>query len=203
MGSPHAFALSILLSLLLLFLISSLLSPHTMKLSVALAPAVVALHLPLLVSACHEHYKRMYPRQVSASAAPSPSLPPTVSVSLLSQNPTAVPLASISAGQPTSATIALPTSYAPGSTPSAIPNAPPLPDSTSFFQSISPLFCCCSCGDRWALWEFSVERVSLCSPSLPRLLPVHRASGLALLLPFNHLTMPNNPIRMLCYKKKF
>ena len=137
---PPTRLLSILLSLLLLFLISSLLSPHTMKLSVALAPAVVALHLPLLVSACHEHYKRMYPRQVSASAAPSPSLPPTVSVSLLSQNPTAVPLASISAGQPTSATIALPTSYAPGSTPSAIPNAPPLPDSTSFFQSISPLF---------------------------------------------------------------
>ncbi|KAL5495672.1 CDA2_1 [Sanghuangporus weigelae] len=51
-----------------------------------------------------------------------------ISVSLISTNPTAVPLASITAQQVSSATIPLPSTATPGVTPSAIPNAPSLPD---------------------------------------------------------------------------
>ncbi|EJD04398.1 glycoside hydrolase/deacetylase [Fomitiporia mediterranea MF3/22] len=51
-----------------------------------------------------------------------------ISVSLISTNPTAIPLANITASQVSSPTIALPTTFAAGATPSAISNAPPLPD---------------------------------------------------------------------------
>ncbi|THG93790.1 hypothetical protein EW145_g8279, partial [Phellinidium pouzarii] len=61
----------------------------------------------------------------SAAAIPTPS---QVSVSLLSQNPTAVPLLSISAGESSSPTVALPSTISPGSVPTDIPGAPPIPD---------------------------------------------------------------------------
>jgi hypothetical protein len=59
---------------------------------------------------------------------PTPTYSPTFTV--LSQNPTAVPLASIVVNAPPASTLPLPATAAVGSTPSNIPNAPGIPDST-------------------------------------------------------------------------
>ncbi|KAH8120659.1 glycoside hydrolase/deacetylase [Phellopilus nigrolimitatus] len=106
--------------------------------------AAAAAQLPLLAIACADHDRYFYARQAASSsaaavsgassAAPASSaasLPPQVSVSLLSQNPTAVPLSSIIPNQATTATIPLATTFAPGATPSGISGAPPLPDISS------------------------------------------------------------------------
>ncbi|THH17399.1 hypothetical protein EW146_g3392 [Bondarzewia mesenterica] len=61
----------------------------------------------------------------AASSTASVSLP---SISLLSTNPTAVPLQSIVVNAPSAATQVMPTPFSAGATPSAIPNAPGLPD---------------------------------------------------------------------------
>ena len=59
---------------------------------------------------------------------PTPTYSP--SFSLLSENPTAVPLSSIVVNAPPATTLAYPSTAAPGSTPSNIPHAPGIPDST-------------------------------------------------------------------------
>ncbi|PPQ62783.1 hypothetical protein CVT24_000477 [Panaeolus cyanescens] len=59
--------------------------------------------------------------------APTPSTP-TISVSLLATNPTAIPLASIVSTEPSSVTKPLDSTAVPGSTPTLIPGAPPLPN---------------------------------------------------------------------------
>lgn len=114
--------------------------------------------LPLLVVA-HGDQARHYARQASSAgslsgptSASSGTLPsssngqvtastistPNVTVSLLSMNPTAVPLASIVSNEPSEPTQALTTTEVPGATPSYMPSAPPLPDST--FHTLCPLF---------------------------------------------------------------
>lgn len=62
---------------------------------------------------------------VVTSALPPPA---TVNFSLQSQNPTAVPLSDIVSGASSSATIPLYTVFPAGSTPTAVPGAPPIPD---------------------------------------------------------------------------
>ena len=64
----------------------------------------------------------------STTLLPTPTFSP--SVSLLSQNSTAIPLASIVVNAPSTPTSIMPSRGAPGSTPSNIPKAPGLPDST-------------------------------------------------------------------------
>ena len=59
---------------------------------------------------------------------PTPTYSP--SFSLLSQNPTAVPLSSIVVNAPPAPTLPYPSAAAVGSKPSNIPNAPGIPDST-------------------------------------------------------------------------
>ncbi|GJJ09504.1 hypothetical protein Clacol_003727 [Clathrus columnatus] len=54
--------------------------------------------------------------------------PPTFSVSLVSQNPTAIPLSQVVFNQTALPTGTLPTTFPPGSIPTGIPNAPPIPD---------------------------------------------------------------------------
>ena len=121
--------------------------------------------LPLLVLAHGDDYiqaRRHYARQASSSAsshlgpttelstsdanpsnpvnrlvAASTMSPNSFSVSLFSTNPTAVPLASIVSNEPSMPTQAL-TTEAPGVTPSYMPNAPPLPNST--FHTLCPSF---------------------------------------------------------------
>ncbi|KAI0274859.1 glycoside hydrolase/deacetylase [Gloeopeniophorella convolvens] len=70
------------------------------------------------------------PTSVSTSLLPTPT-GPTPSFTLLSTNPTAVPLSSIVVNAPSAPTSALPTPFPPGSKPSGIPNAPGLPDISS------------------------------------------------------------------------
>ncbi|KAL5535132.1 CDA2_2 [Sanghuangporus sanghuang] len=65
---------------------------------------------------------------VDATATGNATSVTQISVSLISTNPTAVPLSLITAQQVTSATVPLPSTATPGVTPSAIPNAPSLPD---------------------------------------------------------------------------
>jgi hypothetical protein len=66
----------------------------------------------------------------STSLLPTPTGPiPTFS--LVSTNPTAVPLTSIVVNAPSAPASATPTPYAVGSKPSDLPNAPGLPDSES------------------------------------------------------------------------
>jgi len=72
------------------------------------------------------------PASSGAPGATSPAVPapsgPLPSVSLLSTNPTALPLSAIVATAPTATTQALPTAAAAGSKPSQISNAPGIPD---------------------------------------------------------------------------
>lgn len=67
-------------------------------------------------------------QSLSSSSSPLPSLPPPPSVSLVSTNPTAVPLSQIGPTEPASPTPTLASTPASGSVPTFIPNAPPLPN---------------------------------------------------------------------------
>ena len=71
------------------------------------------------------------PTTASNTTAPLPSF------TLKSENPTAVPLSSIVVNATSAAFSPLPTAVAPGTKPTAIPNAPGIPDSehsTCFLQ---------------------------------------------------------------------
>ncbi|PAV21833.1 glycoside hydrolase deacetylase [Pyrrhoderma noxium] len=132
-----------------------------------LLTAAIAAYIPALAQGCADHAPRVYARQLSSSASASTSLasavpssgvssgsisstavsasgnasttlPPQVSVSLISQNPTAVPLSSIIAGESSSATIALPTTFTAGAIPSGIDNAPALPALSSIVAANYP-----------------------------------------------------------------
>ncbi|KAF9056679.1 hypothetical protein BJ165DRAFT_1435566 [Panaeolus papilionaceus] len=78
------------------------------------------------------------------ASAPPPSgtastpTTPTISVSLLATNPTAVPLASIVSTEPTSVTKPLDSTAVPGSTPTLIAGAPPLPNPALLVPSTYP-----------------------------------------------------------------
>lgn len=90
----------------------------------------------LLASAFATANAEVLPRQATASSvavsgatpAPSVSAPPTVSFSLYSTNPTAVPLSAIVMSPVTEATVPLPTTYAAGAAQTLIPGAPNLPN---------------------------------------------------------------------------
>ena len=71
---------------------------------------------------------RLAHAQSLSSSSPLPSLPPAPSVSLLSTNPTAVPLSQIGPTEPASPTPTLASTPTSGSVPTFIPNAPPLPN---------------------------------------------------------------------------
>ena len=71
---------------------------------------------------------RLTNAQSSITSTPVPSLLPSPSVTLVSTDSTAVPLSQIGATEPASPTPTLTSTPAPGSTPTGIPNAPPLPD---------------------------------------------------------------------------
>lgn len=103
-------------------------------------PAVLL--LPTLVSA-HDA-AALYARQATTSAAAtntevigsgtaaaSTAFPTTLTFSLASENPTAIPLSEIDTGTAqTQSTIALSTYYAGGATQTYVPNAPGLPSGT-------------------------------------------------------------------------
>ena len=114
--------------------LSSFCSHTTMK---VLTSVFTIVALSLLVVA-HGDQARHYARQASSSVIASTMSTPSVTVSLLSANPTAVPLASIVSNEPSAPTQAFTTKEVPGATPSYMPNAPPLPDST--FHTLCPLF---------------------------------------------------------------
>ncbi|CAA7258751.1 unnamed protein product [Cyclocybe aegerita] len=112
--------------------------------------------LPALVAAHHEHIVGRHPghpieaRQATTpspsssgsvvgtgtTAAPTPST--TISVSLASTNPTAVPLTAIVSNQPSSATKPLDSTAVPGSTPTFISGAPPLPNPATLAPASYP-----------------------------------------------------------------
>jgi len=78
----------------------------------------------------------------SVTAAPTTTAP-NITVSLLSTNPTAVPLASIVSNASSGATQPLASTAAPGSTPTFLPGAPALPNRTfhiRFLYSSASLF---------------------------------------------------------------
>lgn len=101
-----------------------------------------AVTLPALVCAHGIYGARHHARQDASSVSasgngvliPDTTTPPTGTVSLTfslaSTNPTAVPLTYIASGVSTQPTIAISTTYAAGSKPTQIPNAPPLPNGT-------------------------------------------------------------------------
>jgi len=110
--------------------------------------AVLAV-LPALVVAHGDHpaHQNIKARQAPAASAPpagpatssvpaaggttpAPALPSTTQpvVSLLATNPTAVPLSVINSAQPSSATLPLASTAVPGTTPTFLPGAPPLPN---------------------------------------------------------------------------
>lgn len=67
---------------------------------------------------------------VNPSVTANPSSTPSIAFTLLSTNPTAVPLASIVSNQSSLPIPTLTTTESPGPGPSGIPSAPLLPDST-------------------------------------------------------------------------
>ncbi|KAF9015023.1 hypothetical protein BDQ17DRAFT_10551 [Cyathus striatus] len=75
---------------------------------------------------------------LSSSAIPLPAT--TFTFSLQATNPTAVPLSDIVATAATSATLPLDSTAAPGSTPTYLPGAPPLPDGTYISSHPLPVF---------------------------------------------------------------
>lgn len=96
----------------------------------------------------------IHARQVFAASSPSNSVASTsvlmstpavsqvtLSFSLLSTNPTAVPLASINGNAASAATEPLASTPTAGAQPSYLPNAPPLPDSALFYH-LSYTICC-------------------------------------------------------------
>jgi hypothetical protein len=118
-----------------------------MKLTAIIVHSVASLPAILLAHAYNPLPQRRQASAASSSASPAstgtlsagsstfstPIYPtPTYSpsFSLLSENPTAVPLSSIVVNAPPAPTLAYPPTVAPGSTPSNIPNAPGIPDST-------------------------------------------------------------------------
>jgi len=72
----------------------------------------------------------------TSSLFPTPTYSP--SFSLLSENPTAIPIASIVVNAPSAPTSPLPTPATPGSKPSNIPNAPGIPNISKLLPSNYP-----------------------------------------------------------------
>ncbi|KAI0823045.1 hypothetical protein BC628DRAFT_1337955 [Trametes gibbosa] len=64
----------------------------------------------------------------AAPAAPAPTGATTLTFTLASTNPSAVPLSQIVANMPSQATVPASTTYAPGTSPTFLPGAPGLPD---------------------------------------------------------------------------
>jgi hypothetical protein len=107
--------------------------------SLASLPALVSAH-DILNNARHVEHARQAATPAAAAAAATTSAAaaaassttyssfPPVSVSLQSTNPTAIPLSSIIAGAPTQATHAINKPATPGSAPTTIPSAPPVPN---------------------------------------------------------------------------
>jgi hypothetical protein len=103
-------------------------------------PALLSfVSLPALASAHdlarHLQHKRQNsatPSPPAASSTTSYTTFPSISISLLSTNPTAIPTASIVAGAATQVTHAIDKPATPGSTPTYIPSAPALPNGKSF-----------------------------------------------------------------------
>lgn len=100
------------------------------------APLLVAAHSAHedLRLARHAKIARQAPTPASApppsppATTPPPVVaPPPPAVSLLSTNPTAVPLTQIVSGQPPPATVPLATTYTAGTVPSGLPEAPGIP----------------------------------------------------------------------------
>ena len=65
---------------------------------------------------------------ITSSASSNPTSTPNITVSLLSVNPTAVPLASIVSNEPSGATQPLSATPVAGTIPTFLPGAPGLPD---------------------------------------------------------------------------
>ncbi|KAG9223107.1 carbohydrate esterase family 4 protein [Pleurotus ostreatus PC15] len=111
------------------------------------APLLVAAHSAHedLRLARHAKIARQAPTPASAPppSPPATTTPPVVAppppaVSLLSTNPTAVPLTQIVSGQPSPATVPLATTYTAGTVPSGLPEAPGLPSLSSIVPSNYP-----------------------------------------------------------------
>ncbi|KAJ6604280.1 hypothetical protein DFH09DRAFT_1442481 [Mycena vulgaris] len=101
------------------------------------AATVVAAHNPL--------YARQSPSSAATVAASSAAgtsaaaaTQTSFSFSLAATNPTAIPLASIVSNAPSQPTHALSSTFAPGSTPTAVTGAPPLPNAALLAPSSYP-----------------------------------------------------------------
>ncbi|KAJ7102287.1 hypothetical protein B0H15DRAFT_813999 [Mycena belliarum] len=95
----------------------------------SLAVAAVAAHNPL------EARQSASSAASAGTGAPPPS---SFSFTLATTNPTAIPLASIVSNAQTQATHALPTTFSPGATPTAVKGAPPLPNAALLAPSSYP-----------------------------------------------------------------
>ncbi|KZT06317.1 carbohydrate esterase family 4 protein [Laetiporus sulphureus 93-53] len=114
--------------------------------------AFAALALPALASAHRAKFRRDATTTTSADADNSAAvsaaeagatstgtLPDSITFSLASTNPTALPLSEIATGTAqTQSTIAISTTYATGSKPTQIPNAPALPDAIALIPTNYP-----------------------------------------------------------------
>ncbi|KAK7064538.1 chitin deacetylase [Favolaschia claudopus] len=108
--------------------------------------SVVALLPPAFALGAQAYNIALYPRQsqsasgaggASGSAAANPPAS-SFSFTLAATNPTAVPLASIISNAPSQATHALSTTFAPGTNPTVVSNAPALPNPSLLAPSNYP-----------------------------------------------------------------
>lgn len=94
--------------------------------------------LPVLVAVLHVSGGLS---ATSGSLTVTPSLPPSVTFTLLSTNPTAVPLSSIVANASSLPTSSLSSTVPPGTQPTFLPLAPPLPNGESSLMFLTVFNC--------------------------------------------------------------
>ncbi|KAF7340000.1 Chitin deacetylase [Mycena venus] len=107
-------------------------------------PAVLSSLATVAVVGAH-NIGPLYPRQGSSGAPAGTSAgsaaaatPTSFSFSLASTNPTAIPLGNILSNAPSQPTHALPSTFAPGTTPTAVSGAPALPNAALLAPSAYP-----------------------------------------------------------------
>ncbi|KAF9568522.1 hypothetical protein CPC08DRAFT_813563 [Agrocybe pediades] len=100
------------------------------------APAVSGQSIPASQSSAGP--TSSVPNTGTATVLPAPASTNQPVVSLLATNPTAVPLSVINSNQPSSATLPLASTAVPGTTPTFLPGAPPLPNAALLAPSNYP-----------------------------------------------------------------
>ncbi|KAJ7169486.1 glycoside hydrolase/deacetylase [Mycena filopes] len=100
--------------------------------------AVLSLCLLHSLASTAHNLDRRQASSAGPATSPPAAAPTSFSFTLASTNPTAIPLASIVSNAPTQVTHTLATTYAPGTTPTAVSGAPPLPNAALLAPSNYP-----------------------------------------------------------------